>query len=48
MTYSKEIMSSTAPSAASVAVLGHISNGNVDWKTKDDRSLKELESNQTT
>ena len=31
-----------APSAASAVVLGHTSNGNVDWKTADGVKLKEL------
>ena len=31
-----------APSAASAVVLGHTSNGNVDWKTEDGTSLKNL------
>ncbi len=31
-----------APSAASAVVLGHTSNGNVDWKTEDGRKLKDL------
>lgn len=31
-----------APSAASAVVLGHPSNGNVDWKTEDGTKLKEL------
>lgn len=32
----------SAPSAASAVVLGHTSNGNVDWKTADGTKLKEL------
>lgn len=31
-----------APSAASAVILGHTSNGNVDWKTKDGIKLKDL------
>lgn len=31
-----------APSAASAVVLGHTSNGNVDWKTADGVKLKDL------
>ena len=31
-----------APSAASSVILGHTSNGNVDWKTDDGTKLKEL------
>ncbi|MDO4650611.1 MAG: GIY-YIG nuclease family protein [Eubacteriales bacterium] len=31
-----------APSAASAVVMGHTSNGNVDWKTSDGRKLKDL------
>ena len=31
-----------APSAASAVVLGHTSNGNVDWKTSDGVKLKDL------
>ena len=31
-----------APSAASAVVMGHTSNGNVDWKTADGVKLKEL------
>lgn len=31
-----------APSAASAVVLGHTSNGNVDWKTADGAKLKDL------
>ena len=31
-----------APSAASAVVLGHTSNGNLDWKTADGTKLKEL------
>ena len=31
-----------APSAASAVVLGHTSNGNVDWKTADGTRLKDL------
>ena len=31
-----------APSAASAVVLGHTSNGNVDWKTTDGTKLKDL------
>ncbi|MBR5678001.1 MAG: GIY-YIG nuclease family protein [Paludibacteraceae bacterium] len=32
----------SAPSAASAVVLGHTSNGNTDWKTKDGTQLKNL------
>ena len=32
----------SAPSAASTIVLGHTSNGNVDWKTEDGVKLKDL------
>jgi len=32
-----------APSAASAVVLGHTSNGNVDWKTADGVKLKDLD-----
>jgi predicted GIY-YIG superfamily endonuclease len=32
----------SAPSAASAVVLGHSSNGNVDWKTADGTKLKDL------
>ena len=32
----------SAPSAASAVVLGHTSNGNVDWKTADGIKLKDL------
>ena len=32
----------SAPSAASAVVLGHTSNGNVDWKTEDGIKLKDL------
>ena len=32
-----------APSAASAVVLGHTSNGNVDWKTEDGTKLKDLQ-----
>ena len=31
-----------APSAASAVILGHTSNGNVDWKTDDGKKLKDL------
>lgn len=31
-----------APSAASAVILGHTSNGNVDWKTDDGIKLKDL------
>ena len=31
-----------APSAASAVILGHTSNGNVDWKTDDGTKLKDL------
>ena len=31
-----------APSAASAVILGHTSNGNVDWKTADGTKLKDL------
>ena len=31
-----------APSAASAVILGHTSNGNVDWKTGDGTKLKDL------
>ncbi len=31
-----------APSAASAVILGHTSNGNVDWKTEDGTKLKDL------
>ena len=31
-----------APSAASAVILGHTSNGNVDWKTADGIKLKDL------
>ncbi len=31
-----------APSAASAVILGHTSNGNVDWKTSDGVKLKDL------
>lgn len=31
-----------APSAASAVVLGHTSNGNIDWKTDDGINLKDL------
>lgn len=32
----------SAPSAAATVILGHTSNGNVDWKTADGRKLKDL------
>ena len=32
----------SAPSAASAVVLGHTSNGNVDWKTENGTKLKDL------
>ena len=32
----------SAPSAASSVVLGHTSNGNVDWKTEDGTKLKDI------
>lgn len=32
----------SAPSAASAVILGHTSNGNVDWKTGDGKKLKDL------
>ena len=32
----------SSPSAASAVVLGHTSNGNVDWKNVDGKQLKEL------
>lgn len=32
----------SAPSAASAVVLGHTSNGNIDWKTADGTKLKDL------
>ena len=32
----------SAPSAASAVVLGHSSNGNIDWKTADGTRLKDL------
>lgn len=32
----------SAPSAASAVVLGHTSNGNVDWKTADGTKLKDI------
>ena len=31
-----------APSAASAVILGHTSNGNIDWKTEDGTKLKDL------
>ena len=31
-----------APSAASAVILGRTSNGNVDWKTKEGKKLKEI------
>lgn len=31
-----------APSAASAVVLGHTSNGNIDWKTAEGKKLKEI------
>ncbi len=31
-----------APSAASAVILGHTSNGNVDWKTAEGLKLKDL------
>lgn len=31
-----------APSAASAVILGHTSNGNVDWKTADGTKQKDL------
>ena len=31
-----------APSAASAVVLGHTSNGNIDWKTADGVKLKDI------
>lgn len=31
-----------APSAASAVVLGHTSNGNVDWKTAEGVRLKDV------
>ena len=31
-----------APSAASAVILGHTSNGNVDWKTAEGTKLKDL------
>jgi hypothetical protein len=31
-----------APSAASAVILGHTSNGNVDWKTENGTKLKDL------
>ena len=32
----------SAPSAASAVILGHTSNGNVDWKTQNGTKLKDL------
>ena len=32
----------SAPSAVSAVILGHTSNGNVDWKTEDGTRLKDL------
>ena len=32
----------SAPSAASAVILGHTSNGNVDWKTEDGRKLRDI------
>ena len=32
----------SAPSAASAVILGHTSNGNIDWKTDDGTKLKDL------
>ena len=32
----------SAPSAASAVILGHTSNGNVDWKTENGTKLKDL------
>ena len=32
----------SAPSAASAVVLGHTSNGNLDWKTEDGTKLKDI------
>lgn len=32
----------SSPSAASSAILGRSSNGNIDWKTEEGRSLREL------
>ena len=32
----------SAPSAASAVVLGHTSNGNVDWKTENGTKLKDF------
>ena len=31
-----------APSAASAVIMGHTSNGNMDWKTADGVKLKDL------
>ncbi len=32
----------SSPSAASAVVLGHTSNGNVDWKTEDSKMLRDI------
>lgn len=32
----------SAPSSASAVILGHTSNGNVDWKTEYGTRLKDL------
>ncbi|MCR5098441.1 MAG: DUF4357 domain-containing protein [Lachnospiraceae bacterium] len=31
-----------APSVASAVILGHTSNGNIDWRTEDGTKLKDL------
>jgi len=42
----KDILFKT-PSGASAYVLGAPTNGNVEWKTEDDRTLKEFETSET-
>lgn len=42
LTYEPYDYEFNAPSAASAVVLGHTSNGNMDWKTEDGTKLKDL------
>ena len=42
LTYEPYDYEFNAPLAASAVVLGHTSNGNMDWKTEDGTKLKDL------
>jgi len=38
----------TAPSTAAIALLGRVVNGRTEWKTKDGRTLKEVQEAEAT